>query len=238
MHRAQICDRVKGFDLKLAKVMGVLFQHYQEGVKEAGNDVLEELVPKWPDEMCCDADNVTTAEQWKKRSKSPENRPKISATEDEAKDEPEAVPLEIVRQTESPYKDHLSASTMASSVGQTASPGWADGSAISALARARDEETTRPALEYGLTFDIFAPPDSGSFSVYVNPNFDYSAAPKEAPLDLDQVHSSRSQEDGRHDGSDTSSQIWRQLKLMSTRVSRTLRNPQYFVTSSAGTRKW
>lgn len=49
MHRARVCDRVRGFDSKLAKVMSVIYRHFSEGAKEVPETVIDEVVPSWPD---------------------------------------------------------------------------------------------------------------------------------------------------------------------------------------------
>ncbi|OQV13048.1 hypothetical protein BV898_12705 [Hypsibius exemplaris] len=211
MRRAQICDRVKGFDLKLAKVMSVLSQHYLDAVKTLPEDVLEELIPRWPDDMY----SLPADGRMNGQMDAPGNW-KIPLPTTPIKTDIPAASADEVSNFNSPVPvNYCSASTMASSVGETMDCRAAE-SKVSTCAKATTQKL--PAFEYGLVFDVFAP-ETGIFSIYMNPKVEYTVNPKDAPIDPD-YH----QTDGdAGKGTETASQVWRQVKRISGRVTRSLK---------------
>ncbi|GAU87112.1 hypothetical protein RvY_00009 [Ramazzottius varieornatus] len=259
MHRAQMCDRVKGFDLKLAKVMSTLFQHYHNSVSEMPDNILEKMVPSWPDQMqAVPVEHVKILNQPFKPSKADaeeavnlvESEMNLDDSHEAFPDPPSEMPplaspsMDIPKVVTSqilPFeKVQLpDTSLISEQVSGFFSPPVVQPKSVTiqlpagtssaptegpSMFSVEQKEKKYSALEYGLTFDIFSP-EPQIFSVYLNPKLDYTSEPKEAPADPE---SSTAEEVGQ----DSPSEIWKNLKKITTRVTRTLRgNPKYFVTA-------
>ncbi|XP_055336392.1 uncharacterized protein LOC129586914 isoform X2 [Paramacrobiotus metropolitanus] len=219
MHRAQMCDRVRGFDSKLGKVLSIIYRHFTDGAREISEEAVEDLIPDWPNTVCMlpakEFVPFTSFDDKKQKLRTdlqPQQLSKLSLRFENFVPRKDSGTISHAG-TENSVVPTSSRTRNAAVTGDAVVPEEVN---LSALAK-------KEGVEYGMMFDFYAP-EKRIFSVYMHPNMDYTTEPKETPVDPDNVAVIEEKDP------DNPSPLWKQVKRAATHITRSLRgNPKYFV---------